>query len=310
MVTAQRQVSGAVDDVTYYLNNIARHDLLTAEDEVMLAQAIEAGRDASARLETEKRIPQKERTRLQREVRAAEDARNRFLNSNLRLVVAHARKFRGAEGIDFIDLIQEGNLGLIRAVEKFEWRKGFKFSTYASWWIRQALSRAVTEKSRTIRVPGRLSDAAATVHAIKNRLQAELGRDATVAELAEESGLSELHVEEALAVKDSVSLESPVGEDGAMLGDFVMVEDDDNDPVSRAESLAVGEDLRHAINRLPARERRILLLRYGFVDGEPKALPDIGAELNLTPERIRQIEKVALCRLRHPSFGMSEEALL
>jgi RNA polymerase primary sigma factor len=310
MVTAQRQVSGAVDDVTYYLNNIARHDLLTAEDEVMLAQAIEAGRDASARLETEKRIPQKERVRLQREVRAAEDARNRFLNSNLRLVVAHARKFRGAEGIDFIDLIQEGNLGLIRAVEKFEWRKGFKFSTYASWWIRQALSRAVTEKSRTIRVPGRLSDAAATVHAIKNRLQAELGRDATVAELAEESGLSELHVEEALAVKDSVSLESPVGEDGAMLGDFVMVEDDDNDPVIRAESLAVGEDLREAINRLPARERRILLLRYGFVDGEPKALPDIGAELNLTPERIRQIEKVALCRLRHPSFGMSEEALL
>ncbi|NNC91068.1 MAG: sigma-70 family RNA polymerase sigma factor [Acidimicrobiia bacterium] len=310
MVTAQRQVSGAVDDVTYYLNNIARHDLLTAEDEVMLAQAIEAGRDASSRLETEKRIPQRERVRLQREVRAAEDARNRFLNSNLRLVVAHARKFRGAEGIDFIDLIQEGNLGLIRAVEKFEWRKGFKFSTYASWWIRQALSRAVTEKSRTIRVPGRLSDAAATVHAIKNRLQAELGRDATVAELAEESGLSEVHVEEALAVKDSVSLESPVGEDGAMLGDFVMVEDDDNDPVIRAESLAVGEDLRQAINRLPARERRILLLRYGFVDGEPKALPDIGAELNLTPERIRQIEKVALCRLRHPSFGMSEEALL
>jgi len=310
MVTAQRQVSGAVDDVTYYLNNIARHDLLTAEDEVMLAQAIEAGRDATERLETEKRIPKGEKVRLQREVRAAEDARNRFLNSNLRLVVAHARKFRGAEGIDFIDLIQEGNLGLIRAVEKFEWRKGFKFSTYASWWIRQALSRAVTEKSRTIRVPGRLSDAAATVHAIKNRLQAELGRDATVAELSEESGLSEIHVEEALAVKDSVSLESPVGEDGAMLGDFVVVEDDDNDPVTRAESMAVGDDLRKAIDRLPARERRILLLRYGFVDGEPKALPDIGAELNLTPERIRQIEKVALCRLRHPSFGMSEEALL
>ena len=310
MVTAQRQVSGAVDDVTYYLNNIARHDLLTAEDEVMLAQAIEAGRDATERLETEKRIPKGEKVRLQRDVRAAEDARNRFLNSNLRLVVAHARKFRGAEGIDFIDLIQEGNLGLIRAVEKFEWRKGFKFSTYASWWIRQALSRAVTEKSRTIRVPGRLSDAAATVHAIKNRLQAELGRDATVAELSEESGLSEIHVEEALAVKDSVSLESPVGEDGAMLGDFVVVEDDDNDPVTRAESMAVGDDLRKAIDRLPARERRILLLRYGFVDGEPKALPDIGAELNLTPERIRQIEKVALCRLRHPSFGMSEEALL
>jgi len=310
VVATQRQVSGAVDDVTYYLNNVARHDLLTAEQEVELAQAIEGGRAASERLAETKRFGKKEQTQLQRQIRTGEEARNHFLNSNLRLVVAHARKFRGAEGIDFIDLIQEGNLGLMRAVDKFEWRKGFKFSTYASWWIRQALSRAVTEKSRTIRVPGRLSDAAATVHAIKNRLHAELGRNATIPELSRETGLSEEHVEEALAVTDSVSLESPVGEDGAMLGDFVVVEDDENDPVTQVEALAVGEDLLRAINRLPDRERRILLLRYGFVDGEPKALPEIGAELNLTPERIRQIEKVALCRLRHPSFGMSEEALI
>lgn len=310
MVTVRREVSGAVDDVTYYLNNVARHDLLTAEDEVELAQAIEAGREAQARLEGPGRVGSRQRVELERKVRLGEEARNRFLNSNLRLVVAHARKFRGAEGIDFIDLIQEGNLGLMRAVDKFEWRKGFKFSTYASWWIRQALSRAVTEKSRTIRVPGRLSDAAATVHAIKNRLQAELGRDPSIGELSEETGLSVPHVEEALTVTDSVSLESPVGEDGAMLGDFVMVEDDENDPVTKAEDMAVGEELRAAIDRLPDRERTILLMRYGFVDGEPKALPDIGAALNLTPERIRQIEKVALCRLRHPSFGMSEEALL
>jgi len=310
LVTATERESGSVDDVTYYLNRIARHDLLTAEDEVELAQTIEAGREAQRRLEEKEFSGRAEKVKLQREVRLGEEARNRFLNSNLRLVVAHARKFRSVEGIDFIDLIQEGNLGLMRAVDKFEWRKGFKFSTYASWWIRQALSRAVSEKSRTIRVPGRLSDAAATVHAIRNRLQAEIGRNPTIAELSEETGLSVKDVEDALAVTDSVSLESPVGEDGAQLGDFVVVEDEDVDPATQAEQKAVGEDLRRAIDRLPTRERRILLLRYGFMDGVPKALPDIGKEMNLTPERIRQIEKVALCRLRHPSFGMKEEALV
>ena len=306
MVTARREISGAVDDVTFYLTSIGRFDLLTAAEEVDLAQTMEDGRDASERLATEERLAAGERVRLQKAVRAGEQARNLFLNSNLRLVVAHAHKFRWAQGIEFIDLIQEANLGLMRAVDKFEWRKGFKFSTYASWWIRQALNRAVTEKARTIRVPGRLSNAAATVHVTKNRL----GRDATVYELSRESGLSEAQVEEALAVSHSVSLHSPIGEDGATLGDFVVAEGNENDPVIRAETDTVSEALRSAIARLPAREGRILLLRYGFVDGEPKTRREIAAELNLTPERIGQMELAALGRLRHASSGLTEDDLI
>ncbi len=306
MVTARREVSGAVDDVTFYLISIARFNLLTAEEEVVLAQTMEDGRAGSERLATEERLSTGERVRLQNAVRAGEEAHSRFLNSNLRLVVAHANKFRWVQGIEFIDLIQEGNLGLMRAVDKFEWRKGFKFSTYASWWIRQALSRAVNERSRTIRVPGRLSNAAATVRATKNRL----GRDATVYELSRETGLSEAQVQEALTVSDSLSLQSPIGEDGATLGDFVIVEDDENDPVVHAEADAVSEVLRAGIARLPAREGRILLLRYGFLDGEPRTFRDIAAELNLTPERVGQIIVVALGRLRHPSSGLTENDLI
>jgi RNA polymerase primary sigma factor len=305
-VTARREESGALDNVTFYLTNIGRFDLLTKAEEVALAQTMDQGRAASERLATEERLSANERVKLQRTVRVGKDARNRFLNSNLRLVVAHANRYKWAERVDFIDLIQEGNLGLMRAVEKFEWRKGFKFSTYASWWIRQALRRAVTEKSRTIRVPGRLSDAAATVHAARSRL----GRDATVYELSRESGLSEAQVDEALAVSDTVSLQSPIGDDGATLGDFVIVEDDENDPAVQAETDAVSESLRAAIARLPARERRVLLLRYGFVDGEPKTFREIAAELNVTPERTGQLSLVALGRLRHPSYGLTEDDLV
>ncbi len=306
MVTARREVSGAVDNVTFYLTSIARFNLLTAEEEMDLAQTMEDGRAGSERLATEKRLSTGERVRSQNAVRAGEEAHSRFLNSNLRLVVAHANKFRWVQGVEFIDLIQEGNLGLMRAVDKFEWRKGFKFSTYASWWIRQALSRAVNERSRTIRVPGRLSNAAATVQATKNRL----GRDATVYELSRETGLNEAQVQEALTVFDSVSLQSPIGEGGATLGDFVIVEDDENDPVVHAEADAVSEVLRAAIARLPAREGRILLLRYGFLDGEPRTFREIAAELNLTPERVGQIIIVALGRLRHPSSGLTEDHLI
>lgn len=306
MVTARREISGAVDDVTFYLTSIARFDLLTGEEEVVLAQTMEDGRDGSERLATEERLSTGERVSSQNAVRAGEEAHSRFLNSNLRLVVAYANKFRWVQGVEFIDLIQEGNLGLMRAVDKFEWRKGFRFSTYASWWIRQALSRAVNERSRTIRVPGRLSNAAAIVQGAKNRL----GRDATVYELSRETGLNEAQVQEALTVSDSLSLESPVGEDGATLGDFVIVEDEENDPVVHAEADAVGEALRTAIARLPAREGRILLLRYGFVDGEPRTFREIAAELNLTPERVGQIRLVALGRLRRASSGLTEDDLI
>ncbi len=224
-------------------------------------------------------------------------------------MVANARRYANASGIDFLDLIQEGNVGLIRAVEKFDWRKGFKFSTYATWWIRQAITRAIADKSRTVRIPVHLHDTLAAVRAAQASLKAELGRDPRPAEIAEEAGITVDKVELALGVADTVSLEQPVGEDGAQLGDFIQ-DQDALDPVHVVEELDIVESLRRAIARLPDRETRILMLRYGFLDGVPRTLEEIGEEFDLTRERIRQLEKLALCRLRHPSFGIREQDLI
>jgi len=246
---------------------------------------------------------------LRRLVRLGRQAKDDFLTANLRLVVANARRYANTSGIDFLDLIQEGNLGLIRAVEKFDWRKGFKFSTYATWWIRQAITRAIADKSRTVRIPVHLHDTLAAVRAAQASLKAELGRDPKPAEIAEEAGVTVDKVELALGVADTVSLEQPVGEDGAQLGDFI--EDEDAvDPVRVTEELDIADSLRRSISRLPDREGRILALRYGFLDGVPRTLEEIGDEFNLTRERIRQLEKLALCRLRHPSFGIREQDLV
>jgi RNA polymerase sigma factor (sigma-70 family) len=291
-----------------YLNEVGRHELLTAREEVELAQAIEAGTAAAERLRTDDLTPGA-RAELERTVAAGDAARRRFLESNLRLVVSIARRYRSEHGLDFIDLVQEGNLGLMRAVDKFDWRKGFKFSTYATWWIRQALSRAIAEKSRTVRIPAQLHEQLVTIRAARNRFLAEHGRPPTNAELAEESGVDEATVEEAVAVAEAISLEQTVGDEGAMLGDFVM-DGDQEDPSIEAERGAVSKDLLDAIDRLEPRERKILLMRFGFVDGIPRAREEIGREFSLTPERIHQIEKRALSRLRHPSFGLKEEALV
>jgi len=224
-------------------------------------------------------------------------------------VVSQAKRYRSQYGIEFIDLIQEGNLGLIRAVEKFDWRKGFKFSTYATWWIRQAITRAIADKSRTVRIPVHLHDTLAAVRAAQASLKAELGRDPRPEEIAEEAGVDVSKVELALSVADTVSLEQPVGEDGAQLGDFI--EDEEAvDPVRVTEEMDIANSLRVSIDRLPQREGRILALRYGFYDGVPRTLEEIGDEFNLTRERIRQLEKLALCRLRHPSFGIREQDLV
>ncbi len=304
---AQRHEVYSSDPTAQYLNAMGTYELLTAEEEIELAKAIEAGRTAAGTLETS-RPRGREAAALRQLVTAGERARDRFVNANLRLVVSQARRYRNAGGLDFIDLIQEGNLGLMRAVDKFDWRKGFKFSTYATWWIRQSIQRALAEKSRTVRIPSTLHDTAATVHAVASRLEAETGRTPTVAELAEEAGVSPEDVDDVLRMNDTVSLEAPVGEDGAVLGDFV--EDaDEIDPVGVATAAAVGSELRRAIDRLPERDRRILTLRYGFVDGIPKTHEEIGWEFDLTRERIRQLEKAALCKLRHPSFGLREEDL-
>ena len=295
------------DSLTRYLTEISRHDLLTADEEVDLAQAIESGREAEEQLAAVS-VRGTEKVRLERLVRKGRDARHRFAQANLRLVVSQAKRYRSQFGIEFIDLIQEGNLGLIRAVEKFDWRKGFKFSTYATWWIRQAMQRAVAEKSRTVRLPNSLHDTLVTLNGARNRLLSELGRDPTEEELAQESGLTLEAVHEAQQVSESVSLESPVGEDGAVLGDFVAHEDDE-DPVRETERASVIEALREAINRLPQREAYILSMRVGFEDGLPRTHEEIGSNLGLGPTRVRSIEKLALSKLRHPAFGLREEAM-
>ncbi|MDH3517295.1 MAG: sigma-70 family RNA polymerase sigma factor [Acidimicrobiia bacterium] len=297
------------DLVSQYLTAIGEYDLLTAELEVELAQQIEAGEEAGERLEKGDFKTKKEEIELRRLERKGRESKDAFLTANLRLVVANARRYANTSGIDFLDLIQEGNLGLIRAVEKFDWRKGFKFSTYATWWIRQAITRAIADKSRTVRIPVHLHDTLAAVRAAQASLKAELGRDPRPDEIAEEAGVTVDKVELALGVADTVSLEQPVGEDGAQLGDFI--EDEDAlDPVLITEEMDVANSLRRSIDRLPTREGRILALRYGFYDGVPRTLEEIGDEFNLTRERIRQLEKLALCRLRHPSFGIREQDLI
>jgi RNA polymerase primary sigma factor len=297
------------DLVSQYLTAIGEYELLTAELEVEFAQKIEGGEEAQRRLEEKGASSKTEEVELKRLVRLGKQAKDDFLTANLRLVVANARRYANTSGIDFLDLIQEGNLGLIRAVEKFDWRKGFKFSTYATWWIRQAITRAIADKSRTVRIPVHLHDTLAAVRAAQASLKAELGRDPRPAEIAEEAGVTVDKVELALGVADTVSLEQPVGEDGAQLGDFI--EDEDAvDPVRVTEELDIADSLRRSISRLPDREGRILALRYGFLDGVPRTLEEIGDEFNLTRERIRQLEKLALCRLRHPSFGIREQQLI
>jgi len=297
------------DLVSQYLTAIGEYDLLTAEQEVELAQKIEAGEEAAQKLEEKKYRGKRQEMELRRLARRGSQAKDDFLTANLRLVVANARRYANTSGIDFLDLIQEGNLGLIRAVEKFDWRKGFKFSTYATWWIRQAITRAIADKSRTVRIPVHLHDTLAAVRAAQASLKAELGRDPRPEEIAEEAGVTADKVELALSVSDTVSLEQPIGEDGAQLGDFIKDEDAD-DPVQMTEEMDVADSLRFSIERLPEREGRILALRYGFYDGVPRTLEEIGDEFNLTRERIRQLEKLALCRLRHPSFGIREADLV
>ena len=238
------------DLVSQYLSAVGGYDLLTAELEVEFAQKIEAGLGAEARLEEHRFEGKVQEVELKRQVRLGRQAKDDFLTANLRLVVANARRYANTSGIDFLDLIQEGNLGLIRAVEKFDWRKGFKFSTYATWWIRQAITRAIADKSRTVRIPVHLHDTLAAVRSAQASLKAELGRDPKPAEIAEQAGITVDKVELAMGVAATVSLEQPVGEDGAQLGDFI--EDKDAaDPVRVAEELDMADSLRRAIARLP-----------------------------------------------------------
>ncbi len=262
-------VLGAGDSLQLFLADVGRHKLLTASEEVMLAKKIEKGDML---------------------------AKRRMIESNLRLVVSIAKGYRGL-GVPFLDLIQEGTLGLNRAVEKFDWRRGFKFSTYATWWIRQSVQRAVANNARTIRVPVHVVERQQKLGRAARRLEVELGREATKEELAEATGLPIQHVDEALAAASaSVSLNQNVGaDDEGELGDL-FADREAADPFDEAEEALRKQGVRRALDALPERERRILELRFGF-EGEPWTLEAIGHELGLTRERVRQLEAQALSRL-------------
>jgi RNA polymerase sigma factor (sigma-70 family) len=297
------------DGVGKYLEEVSTHDLLDAEDEVRLARAIERGRRAQTRLDTETALNATEKVELFREVHAADEAKMEFIRSNLRLVVSIAKRYSG-RGLDLLDLIQEGNLGLIRAVEKFDWRKGFKFSTYATWWIRQAITRGLGNQARTIRLPVHMVDVVRTVQETAVLLSQELHRAPTDLEISERSGLDLERVRTALdAPGDTVSLDRPVGPDSeAELGDFV--EDfDAPDPFTLAVTGSRTGHLLEALKVLDDTECAIIKMRYGLGGHSPRTLSDVGKAFGLTRERVRQIEGRALSKLRHPSCAYELEAL-
>jgi RNA polymerase primary sigma factor len=290
------------DLVRQYLEDVGRHSLLTAAEEVSLAQTYEAGQRAAAELEEGSDLTRARRAELADEVEAGKAAKRRFIESNLRLVVSIAKRYPTA-GLSMLDLIQEGNLGLIRAVEKFDHRRGFKFSTYATWWIRQAITRAIADKARTIRIPVHMVESLYRIRRVQSEFLEEHGREPTPDEIAEVSGLQEGRVREALRVApDPVSLHEPVGEEGEELGNFI--EDAGvQDPVDATMDGLRQEELWRTFMGLDRREREVLALRFGLLTGEPLTLEDVGRHFGLTRERIRQIESRALSKLRHPAMA-------
>ena len=294
------------DPVRMYLKEIGKVSLLTAAEEVDLAMKIEAGVEAMAQLdasEEEGGVPleRRERRRLSRIEQVGLDAKQQLIEANLRLVVSIAKRYVG-RGMLFLDLIQEGNLGLIRAVEKFDYTKGFKFSTYATWWIRQAITRAIADQARTIRIPVHMVETINKLVRIQRQLLQTLGREPTPEEIAEEMGLTPERVREIQKIsQEPVSLETPIGEEeDSQLGDFI--EDDAAVvPPDAASFSMLQEQLAKTLEGLAERERKVIMLRFGLEDGHPRTLEEVGREFGVTRERIRQIESKTLAKLRHPS---------
>ena len=292
---------GTSDTVRLYLKEIGRVSLLTGEDERELAQRIESGQLALERMATsEVELPAWERRRLQRLVGDGEVARAQLIQANLRLVVSIAKRYVG-RGMLLLDLVQEGNLGLMRAVEKFDHTKGFKFSTYATWWIRQAITRAIADQSRTIRIPVHMVENMNRVLRIQRQMAQELEREPTLDELATRTGLTIDRLREIQRIAlDPLSLDSPVGEeDDSNLADFI--EDLAADaPAEVATRRMLTEAVEEALGELSPREQEVVRLRFGLVDGQARTLEEVGREFGVTRERIRQIEAKTLAKLRHP----------
>ena len=297
---------GTSDPVRMYLKEIGRVELLDAAEEVDLAKRIEAGLEAahelarlveSGEFET---LEFTEKRALRRKVRDGEEAKRQLTRANLRLVVSIAKRYVG-RGMLLLDLVQEGNLGLMRAVEKFDYTKGFKFSTYATWWIRQAITRSIADQSRTIRIPVHMVDSINRVQRTQRQMVQELEREPTIEELAERCDLTVPRVREILRIsQDPLSLDSPVGDDEAMLGDFI--EDDNADaPIDVAARHLLGEEVDKALEELGERERQVVQMRFGLnKSGRAHTLEEVGREFGVTRERIRQIEAKTLAKLRHP----------
>jgi RNA polymerase primary sigma factor len=288
------------DPVRMYLKEIGRVALLTAQEEVDLAKRIESGVLATEALDNGKVTDEKLRE-LKWDQKDGARAKRHLVEANLRLVVSIAKRYVG-RGMAFLDLIQEGNLGLIRAVEKFDYEKGFKFSTYATWWIRQAITRAIADQARTIRIPVHMVETINKLVRIQRQLLQDLGREPTAAEIAEQMELSPEKVREIQKIsQEPVSLETPVGEEeDSHLGDFI--EDSDAPvPLERASFKLLQEQLETVLHTLSTREKSVIEMRFGLKDGQPRTLEEVGKTFGVTRERIRQIESKTLSKLRHPS---------
>jgi RNA polymerase sigma factor (sigma-70 family) len=301
-VTTQRKDQEETDLVRVYLDTIGGHPLLTKDDERRLAQQVDAGILAREELTTSAvELTGEPRRELLRVIRAGEQAHEAFVLSNLRLVVSIAKKYQGS-GLPLLDLIQEGNLGLIHAVEKFDWRKGFKFSTYATWWIRQAISRGIANSSRVVRVPVHAADLLRMVEATRQRFEKEFQRSPSVSELAEAAGVNEERMLEVLLYRrEPISLSEPLGDETDIeIGDLV-ADRTSPSPLEDAVGATTPIEVERLLHVLDSRERQVLRLRFGLDRGEPRTLDEVGAYFNLTRERIRQIESRAMSKLRHPS---------
>jgi RNA polymerase primary sigma factor len=295
------QRAPAADPVRMYLKEIGRVPLLTAVEEVELAKRIEAGLFAQEKVENSAYLDETLRRELEAIERDGQLAKKKLVEANLRLVVSIAKRYVG-RGMLFLDLIQEGNLGLIRAVEKFDYTKGYKFSTYATWWIRQAITRAIADQARTIRIPVHMVEVINKLVRVQRQLLQEFGREPTPEEIGREM---ELPAERVLEIRkisqEPVSLQTPIGiEDDSSLGDFI----EDSDaivPMDAASFLMLQEQLDSILHTLSEREQKVIQLRFGLADGHPRTLEEVGREFGVTRERIRQIESKTLSKLRHPS---------
>ncbi len=296
------EVDAGEDLVRVYLQEIGRHPLLAADQEVEFAKAIETGTKAAKRMERANgSLSEKTKATLRQQIDIGAKAQRAFIESNLRLVVSIARRYQGF-GLPLLDLIQDGNLGLLRAVEKYDWRRGFKFSTYATWWIRQGISRGLADRSRTIRLPVHVAEIVNRLRRTQADMAADLGRDPTDEELAKamDIDVDQLTTYRQTAM-DTVSLSTPIGEDGEGELHELLPDEACEDPLEAAVGSKSSDELREILCTLGTREKRILELRFGLLDGRERTLEQVGKEFNLTRERIRQLEAKAIAKLRHPA---------